>query len=355
VPHARFAPLAQVGLGLRALVVYVYYETPIAKANLEFFLRHGLLPPRFADYVFLLQEGPNVSTVQFPQAVNIQVVRKPNRCFDLGSWGAYLNERNFDVLAATYKYFVFINASVRGPFLPAWAPVNWLTIFASQITDKVKLIGLTANCRGADCGWLGDSQYAHLQSMFLLTDALGLRSIWHLLQLCPESKFRAVLDVEMLMSRTIIASGYSWRGQMLGTAYEGYLQQCLHGDMMAQYHVPGERLPPPPPTPSPAPTTPDPSNPFLNSEPATTTTPAPPPTPQHAPRLNIHPLEVIFIKANRGIYPEQLQAYTVWADRALLGVDWRQQGYEVQPHRVKDQFACIGGKELDEANLNARL
>jgi hypothetical protein len=43
------------------------------------------------------------------------------RCFDWGTVGWLLRTKQVDT--QRYKYFVFLNSSVRGPFLPAYWPV----------------------------------------------------------------------------------------------------------------------------------------------------------------------------------------------------------------------------------------
>ena len=47
-----------------------------------------------------------------------------------------------------YRYFVWLNSSVRGPFLPAYlrGKMHWTAAFTSRITDSVKLVGSTINC-----------------------------------------------------------------------------------------------------------------------------------------------------------------------------------------------------------------
>ena len=47
-----------------------------------------------------------------------------------------------------YRYIVWLNSSVRGPFLPAYlrGKMHWTAAFTSRITDSVKLVGSTINC-----------------------------------------------------------------------------------------------------------------------------------------------------------------------------------------------------------------
>lgn len=47
-----------------------------------------------------------------------------NRCYDWGTFGWLLLSRQVD--PRNYRYFFFINCSVRGPYLPSYAQVRSL-------------------------------------------------------------------------------------------------------------------------------------------------------------------------------------------------------------------------------------
>ena len=51
-----------------------------------------------------------------------------------------------------YKYVLFINSSVRGPFLPAYWPksVHWTRIFTDRLDNSTKLVGPTISCEGVE-------------------------------------------------------------------------------------------------------------------------------------------------------------------------------------------------------------
>jgi hypothetical protein len=304
-----FPPLSDVGIKSRALIVYVYFETAESRRNLEFFLRHGLLPERFADFVLVVQGN---LTLQVPEVKNLSVITRENTCYDLGTWRKVLERLGgYEHLVSQYKYFVMLNGSLRGPFLPAWSPVNWLVIFASQISDEVKLVGLTTNCIGTECGHHRTSQFNHLQSMFILTDAVGLLVMWPILSRCPETKVEAVVHMELQFSRAIQLAGYRWRGQLLAMNYPTYLRECFHSEVTHDEGMPGE------------------------------------PMEQGAerPHHSVHPFETIFFKTNRGNSPALLHSYTVWADRAQLGSRWRQEPFDYLPSSLLNPYDCFVDKE----------
>jgi len=80
-PPPLLAPPAAVTEAGRALVVYAYHETPSARANLRFFLKHGLLPRAQADTVVVTH---GCHTVDFPEGV--AVVEDPNVGHDMGAY-----------------------------------------------------------------------------------------------------------------------------------------------------------------------------------------------------------------------------------------------------------------------------
>lgn len=74
-----------------------------------------------------------------------------NRCFDWGTFGWVLSKSIVD--ASSYNYIVFMNSSVRGPFLPAYWPVSLIEQLMASLRvycarDVAKLI---CACYGHAC------------------------------------------------------------------------------------------------------------------------------------------------------------------------------------------------------------
>ncbi|KAH8202880.1 hypothetical protein TruAng_002933 [Truncatella angustata] len=147
----------------RPLITYAYSESASARDNLKYFISQGLHGA--ADFIFILNGETDAATL-IPEKSNIQIISRPNQCFDLGAHGEVLRK---DSLWKKYKRFIALNASIRGPFIPYWARSCWSDVFLGRVTDEVKipdvqLVGMTANCL---------PQY-HVQSMIWATDAVGL-------------------------------------------------------------------------------------------------------------------------------------------------------------------------------------
>ncbi|KAI9049305.1 hypothetical protein LZ554_007150 [Drepanopeziza brunnea f. sp. 'monogermtubi'] len=152
----------------RPLILYVYAdgdnETPLE--NLKFFLAHGI--HNAADFVFIVNGETRADVAGMilheNKEGNIRVIKRPNDCYDLGGLATVLLK---DDLYKGYKYFITMNASIRGPFLPYWSEACWTDRFLSKVTDKVKLVGITANC------W----PTFHVQSMIWATDIIGIETL----------------------------------------------------------------------------------------------------------------------------------------------------------------------------------
>ena len=65
-------------------------------------------------------QAPKLDTGKLPS--NARIVTHPNQCYDWGTFGWLL--RSQEVNIKKYKYFVLLNSSVRGPYLPVYVPVR---------------------------------------------------------------------------------------------------------------------------------------------------------------------------------------------------------------------------------------
>lgn len=239
--------LAALGVSLATaadtLVMYTYSNSdPEYERNLQFFVKYGMSEGDGCDYVVIVQEacGPLVwptlhhfETICRPLSVlcmvqgdklfgssplpqlpqNARYVFHENRCFDWGTFGWAIAERKLDT--SRYAYIIFMNSSVRGPFLPAFWPVrarwrhagvprscsikgsfmlpqttrvlepfmcsrqagvHWSDVLTTRINNDVKLVGATISCEPA---WMNGNmsnekrQVPHVQSYVMATDQAG--------------------------------------------------------------------------------------------------------------------------------------------------------------------------------------
>ncbi|KNC97237.1 uncharacterized protein SPPG_07624 [Spizellomyces punctatus DAOM BR117] len=274
-------PLRQESLGIvnrkssesDTLVVYIYYDgtsskadtefrvkgpqVPVQTDNLQFFLRHGLQSN--VDYLFILN-GHVDEGIRFPERSNIHIIRRENKCYDIGSFkiGVEMLEKQ---LNRRYRRFVMINASVRGPFMPTYTKGCWTDLLLSRLNERVKLVGTTYNCRPRP----------HVQSQVLAMDRDAFNAAAGSMQ-CWTNMHDAVMRGEVQLTQDIRNAGYGV--DVLMTSYHtspNYGTHCTHDD---------------------------------------------PNLPKGYYEMTFHPYEVMFIKANRLLDDHALALYAKWHDEA---------------------------------------
>lgn len=203
------------------LVIYVYSGSdPEYEANLIFFLREGVQDNDGVTYIIAIQNGEGLTELSNKPRLpsNAKLVNHSNTCFDIGTVGWVLEHHVPNVRA--YSYFIFLNSSVRGPFLPAYLPhtVHWTTAFTSKLSTDVKLVGSTINCGGA---YSVDDPQPHVQTYAVATDQRGLQVIKEhgTVLACHKEMKETVVQSEMGMSRAIIEAGFNLDSLML--RYQG--------------------------------------------------------------------------------------------------------------------------------------
>jgi hypothetical protein len=127
----------------RPLILFAYFETDLARANLEFFIAHGLHDA--ADFLFILNGDTNATDI-IPKAPNIRYVRRKNDCYDIGAFAEVLVA---DDLYKKYNRFITMNGSIRGPFLPYYADGCWSDMYLSRVTENVKVFPSPSHNYGA--------------------------------------------------------------------------------------------------------------------------------------------------------------------------------------------------------------
>lgn len=278
----------------RTLILYATHEI---NDNVAFFCQHGFLDDERYQFVFIIND-PELDVILAPERGNVRVLRRENVGLDFGAWGAALKlPENGQTLADCYDYYIFLNCTVRGPFLPVWFDegrerrgVCWPDLFLSRLNETVKLVGTSLSTRDfskSDGPW-----GPHLQSMFLATDHVGLRlGLQADVFAARPNKLDVIRRSEVGFSAAVLAAGYNL------------------ASMLAAYRGVDFRVCPP----------------------ATALVPQPNHRRNnHYYGINIHPYEVVFFKENRDIdHNRTLNALTAWhnkplrtavIDRALYGV-----------------------------------
>jgi len=185
------------------LVVYVFGKThQVAEENLAFFIRTAVYDSDNIDYYFILQQINNehFDEKKLPLLPpNAHYIQHENKCYDIGTIGWFLSKNYID--RTKYKYFIFINSSVRGPFIVSYyLDSRWYTIFTNRLNDHIKLVGCTINCE----------VNPHVQSYFWALDFKGLDLLLKegTVFACHENMGQTIYRGEIGASRIILKSGF---------------------------------------------------------------------------------------------------------------------------------------------------
>jgi hypothetical protein len=116
------------------LVIYHYFEKDASyRDNFLHFLIFGFQEEN--DYIFIIS---GQYSIELPQFSNIQYVFTEPKKSDFGGYAQFINS-GFDF--QSYEFIFFINSSVRGPYLPAYAQQSWTQVFLNQMGPDVGIIG----------------------------------------------------------------------------------------------------------------------------------------------------------------------------------------------------------------------
>lgn len=189
-------------------IIYSYYEKDDRyRTNLIYFLKYGYFKESNVDYTFVINGS---HTVNFPKESNIKVIQRENTGFDFQ--GYYLGILS---LKKKYNYYVFINSSVRGPYLPPYAltHLRWYQVFINllQTDTHVKLVGSTINIQPPD-PLLKLTQHApHVQSYCFAMDQQCLDYLMstNLFRHRYETKMDVIAYQEIGMSTLVLQNGWN--------------------------------------------------------------------------------------------------------------------------------------------------
>jgi len=194
--------------------------------NFEFFLRYGVVDCDVQDTVIVVGREYYAPYLPWVRRLNRMCGRRLGRN---GGDGVILVSRRsvcYDMEAAhltlsggvpglrelsTYDYFVFVNCGVTGPAPPSARRTGpWTSHFTTLLDERVKMTGLSMNCKLVDG--------VHVQSMMYAVDKTGLEIIAKSGAIfdCLEEPHKNQLDyiVEMYekkMGKVILDAGYALR------------------------------------------------------------------------------------------------------------------------------------------------
>lgn len=197
----------------KTIVIYQYFEKDNTYVeNFFHFLRFGY--SELNDYLFIITGS---YTIELPQYQNISYVFIENKNYDYGGYAWAIKNV---VKIEQYDYFIFVNSSVRGPYIPSYLSENWTECFTKLLINDVGLSGSVINILPAKSfltkfykdKFGGSEPFSHIESMvyavsrkvmlYLINN--GFYDINHEL-----SKDEAIRDYEIRLSQLILAGGWN--------------------------------------------------------------------------------------------------------------------------------------------------
>ena len=202
------------------VVVYHYFERDLTyKNNLIYFLSVGIL--KEVDY-FILISGD--CTVALPDLPNVSYIKTENWNNDFGGYIKFFQVAPID----NYEFFVFINSSVRGPFLPSYSDSHWVNAFTDRLRGDVHLVGASINIlpesathtRRFSAIYGYEPPFVHAQTTAYALSAAAVRYLIEIGFYGVErtlTKKEVIVHYELRLSQEIIRHGWN-----IGSFLPGY-------------------------------------------------------------------------------------------------------------------------------------
>ena len=102
---------------------------------------------------------------QIKKCHNVLIIKNKNTK-DLCAHTEQLRNASWKLDKQKYKYFIFINSTPRGPFLPNYWTEPWWKVFTNKFSLNPKL--------AATGPYLSTEFFPHIQSFFIALDSRGL-------------------------------------------------------------------------------------------------------------------------------------------------------------------------------------
>jgi len=121
---------------MKTLVLYVFH---IYNERVQHFIDKAIFKDDNVDFMIICNNLEiNLEKYNIPDYVIC--MKRNNIGFDFGGWSEALITNNF---YKNYDYFIFVNSSVLGPYLPKKFKGKWTDIYINGLTSSVRLFGST--------------------------------------------------------------------------------------------------------------------------------------------------------------------------------------------------------------------
>jgi hypothetical protein len=218
----------------RTLVIYHYFEKNVEYAkNLAHFLLFGWSAD--CDYLVVVA---GAFAAELPKRDNVRYLFTENRNNDYGGFCAAIEALGDGV--AHYDHVLFVNASVRGPFLPPFSTRPWHSVFIERLCDEVGLVGSTINILSDQSAFArlyrrkfgGEGPVSHVQTLaYAMPIAVlqRLRQVGFYRDRPLLDKAEVIAGYELRLSRLVLENG--WNITALLPEYSTIDYRTGHGEI----------------------------------------------------------------------------------------------------------------------------
>lgn len=160
---------------MKLAVVYHYCEVNSTyRDNLVYFLSTAIC--KNISYFFYIS---GECSVELPEYENVEYLYIENRNNDFGAVTEFYRSGQFD----RFDTYIFVNSSVRGPFLPLYYDRDWYQVFTERLSKKTALVGSSINLLPTSCDFEGyfkenfgyNPPYIHVQTTAYALSSAGFQ------------------------------------------------------------------------------------------------------------------------------------------------------------------------------------
>lgn len=221
---------------MKTLIIYVFCDF---QENVEFFLKNGLIYQENYHYLLVINNPAfDIELIRKYLSGTVRSLIRANIGHDFQGWneGLFLDSRKRNIvlvpyqnsetpLYQNYERFIFLNSTVKGPYLPRYSGVNWIEAFTFMLgKNNIAISGISVNFVGyplTECKVFmkkhynaNIKNYSHVQSMaFSLTkealDYLISRKLFGFRKQFSKSKIELICSAEIAMSALLKERKYN--------------------------------------------------------------------------------------------------------------------------------------------------
>lgn len=123
---------------MKTLVLYVFH---IYNERVQYFIDNAIFKDDNTDFMIICNDLElKLESYNIPDYVIC--MKRKNLGFDFGGWSEALITNTF---YKNYDYFIFVNSSALGPYLPKDFKGKWTDIYINGLTPFVRLFGSSIN------------------------------------------------------------------------------------------------------------------------------------------------------------------------------------------------------------------